>query len=68
MPGGAFTAKVHWLLYAEIEMAPFRRKFTPDRDEHPARAPDRDEPAPDRSLPPVAFRKKRRVVPPLDEK
>ncbi|MEI2769884.1 MAG: ProQ/FINO family protein [Candidatus Competibacter sp.] len=36
--------------------------------ERPARAPDRDESEPDQPLPPVEFRKKRRVVPPLDEK
>lgn len=30
----------------------------------PARMPDRAEPAPDRPMPPVAFKKKRRVVPP----
>lgn len=29
-----------------------------------ARMPDRPEPAPDRPMPPVAFKKKRRVVPP----
>ena len=38
------------------------------RDERPARVPERAEPAPDRPLPPVAFRKKRRVVSPPDEK
>lgn len=26
--GGAITAKITWLLYAENEMAPYRRKFT----------------------------------------
>ncbi|HRX61318.1 MAG TPA: ProQ/FINO family protein [Candidatus Competibacter sp.] len=35
--------------------------------QRPERASDRDGPTPDRPLPPVAFRKKRRVVPPLDE-
>ena len=40
----------------------------PEWAERPARLPDRPEPAPDRPLPPVEFRKKRRVVPPPDEK
>ena len=39
-----------------------------DRDERPAQAPDRAEPAPDRPMPQVEFRKKRRVVPPPDER
>lgn len=36
--------------------------------ESAARLPDRPEPAPNRPMPPVAFKKKRRVVPPPDEK
>ena len=40
----------------------------PEWAERPARMLDRTEPAPDRPLPQVEFRKKRRVVPPPDEK
>ena len=40
----------------------------PEWAERPARMLDRTEPAPDRPMPQVEFRKKRRVVPPLDEK
>ncbi len=39
-----------------------------ERVERPARAPERAEPAPDRPAPQVEFRKKRRVVPPPDER
>ncbi len=40
----------------------------PEWAERPARLPDRPEPAPAPPLPPVEFRKKRRVVSPPDEK
>ena len=39
-----------------------------DMAEYPARTPDHTAPAPDRSMPQVAFRKKRRVVLPPDER
>ncbi len=45
-----------------------RFERAPDRDERPARAPECAAPAPDRSMPQVEFRKKRRFVPPPDER
>ena len=47
--------------------APRPARDETDMAEHLARTPDRDAPAPDRPMPQVEFRKKRRLLPPSDE-